>query len=204
MGYGNDNILGQLADLVPDMIQQALEKCSLEAVYQVFPNEDVVISKGQLNIQDKAFHIKNIIWSQIKKLDTVAIVICTLGASFDQWAQSFSDKEDELLRYIADTIGSELVEKLSEVLLGIIEIDMHKSGRHCSNNFSPGYCGWAVKEQHELFSFFSTNDTSVRLSESALMHPIKSISGIIAIGNNIEKKNYICNNCEAKDCYKRW
>ncbi|MCK7538940.1 MAG: hypothetical protein MZV63_52410 [Marinilabiliales bacterium] len=46
-----------------------------------------------------------------------------------------------------------------------------------TNRFSPGYCGWDVAEQHKLFSFFKDNFCGITLTESALMNPVKSVSG---------------------------
>ena len=42
----------------------------------------------------------------------------------------------------------------------------------------------------------------ITLTDSSLMLPIKSISGVIAVGTRIEKKPYGCAICGKKDCYK--
>jgi hypothetical protein len=60
-----------------------------------------------------------------------------------------------------------------------------------------------VKDQFKLFSLLPENFCGIRLTDSALMIPIKSVSGIIGIGENVERKNYPCEICNMKDCYRK-
>ena len=71
-----------------------------------------------------------------------------------------------------------------------------------SNSYSPGYCGWHVTQQKFLFSLLPEQPCGVRLSESSLMSPIKSVSGVIAVGERIVKRKYGCELCGKADCYK--
>jgi hypothetical protein len=57
-----------------------------------------------------------------------------------------------------------------------------------------------VEEQKKLFSFLPKEFCGVSLTDSALMIPIKSISGIIGVGKNVEYKQYFCDTCGRKDC----
>lgn len=43
----------------------------------------------------------------------------------------------------------------------------------------------------------------IELTESSLMYPIKSVSGIIGIGSRVERKPYGCTICRNTACYKR-
>lgn len=45
--------------------------------------------------------------------------------------------------------------------------------------YSPGYCGWPVTGQRELFARLAPTDAGISLSESALMAPVKSVSGVL-------------------------
>ena len=73
-----------------------------------------------------------------------------------------------------------------------------------TNRFSPGYCGWHVREQPDLFSLFPTpHPCGIHLTDSCLMVPIKSVSGVIGIGPNVKKLEYSCGLCDYKNCYKR-
>ena len=68
---------------------------------------------------------------------------------------------------------------------------------------SPGYCGWHVSEQQLLFPLFEGQTCGVRLTDSSLMVPIKSVSGIIGLGKEVRRLDYTCGLCDFKQCYKR-
>jgi len=76
-------------------------------------------------------------------------------------------------------------------------------GMKITNRFSPGYCGWDVAEQHKLFTFFKDNFCGITLTDSALMNPVKSVSGVIGIGSNVRFSEYKCKLCGDKNCIYR-
>ena len=47
--------------------------------------------------------------------------------------------------------------------------------------FSPGYCGWELSGQQALFRVLNPLEIGITLSESFLMEPIKSVSGVIVL-----------------------
>jgi hypothetical protein len=72
-----------------------------------------------------------------------------------------------------------------------------------SNRFSPGYCNWDVSEQHLLFQLLPENACGISLNDRALMTPIKSVTGVLGIGNGIERKEYKCSFGSKIDCIMR-
>jgi hypothetical protein len=72
-----------------------------------------------------------------------------------------------------------------------------------TNSYSPGYCGWHVREQKQLFSLLPDNPCGIKLNNSRLMHPVKSVSGIIGLGIGIEQTPYACEICGLKGCFKK-
>ncbi len=76
-------------------------------------------------------------------------------------------------------------------------------GLKITNRYSPGYCNWPLKDQRPLFAFVGENPTGIALSESCLMHPIKSVSGVIGIGTKARRRAYGCVICQNKTCIYR-
>ncbi|MCK5694244.1 MAG: methionine synthase, partial [Bacteroidales bacterium] len=76
-------------------------------------------------------------------------------------------------------------------------------GLHITNRYSPGYCSWNVEEQQKLFSLFPKGTCGISLSESSLMSPVKSISGIIGIGAEVKYREYTCEICPMLNCQFR-
>ena len=105
--------------------------------------------------------------------------------------------------FIADALGSVIAEHCADQMEICLQESIDKLGWRHTNRFSPGYCGWHVSQQQLLFPLFGGNTCGVCLTESSLMVPIKSVSGIIGLGEKVRKLNYTCGLCDFKQCYKR-
>jgi cobalamin-dependent methionine synthase I len=149
------------------------------------------------------FQIKKIVFNQIKKSDSVAIFLCTAGNEIGIRSRKTMQERDFLKGYIYDVIGSEIVEAAADLMQTNLEKTIFDSGERITNRFSPGYCGWDVTEQHKLFQLIPDNYCGIHLTPSALMDPVKSISGIIGIGKNVKYNPYTCGMCDMNDCIYR-
>jgi len=73
--------------------------------------------------------------------------------------------------------------------------------------FSPGYCGWHISGQKKLFGFLNPHEIGIKLGESFLMSPLKSISGVIVAGPreifDFDPAFPFCENCETFSCRDR-
>ena len=76
-------------------------------------------------------------------------------------------------------------------------------GEGVTNRVSPGYCGWDVEDQHPLFAILGKGFLDVRLTDAALMVPLKSVSGVIGIGAGAERHEYACAVCPREECPTR-
>jgi hypothetical protein len=112
-------------------------------------------------------------------------------------------EKDFLKGYIYDIIGSEIVEAAADLMQSDMEKNLIKSDLKITNRYSPGYCGWNVAEQHKLFHLIPENYCGIRLTDSALMDPVKSISGFIGIGKEVKNNPYTCRMCSHDDCVYR-
>ncbi len=203
MGYKEGESHEVIADLVSDILKEAEAICNMRAEYQIFENISFNDDKKTITIENITFDIKKIIYGQIKKSDSAALFLCNAGEEIGLRSRK-SMKEGDLLRgYVYDVVGSEAVEAAADLMQYQLEANMKSLGSNITNRFSPGYCGWMVVEQHKLFSLMPDNYCGIRLTESALMDPIKSVSGIIGIGKNVKKAPYTCSFCDMKDCIYR-
>ena len=84
-----------------------------------------------------------------------------------------------------------------------LQLSIDKLGWHHTNRFSPGYCGWHVSQQQLLFPLFQGHTCGVRLTDSSLMLPIKSVSGIVGLGSQVSRQPYTCTLCNFPQCFRR-
>jgi hypothetical protein len=194
----------ELPDPFPEFIEIALKHapsiCNIRGGYKIFHSEEVIIDIDGIRICDQIFNPSKIVNTQFKNAGSLALFVSTAGAEITEYSKNLTKTGDPLSGFIFDVLGSVAVEKAADKILQSLETEMQKSGLKISDSFSPGYCEWSVSEQQKLFSLLPENFCGVSLSKSSLMWPLKSVSGMVAIGSDMEHKGYQCYWCTDKDC----
>ena len=149
------------------------------------------------------FDMGNIILRQLRGSEAYALFICTSGTEYEAYLHRLKDNGDMVRVFIADALGSVIAEHCADQMEICLQESIDKLNWHHTNRFSPGYCGWHVSQQQLLFPLFEGHTCDVRLTESSLMVPIKSVSGVIGLGKSVRKLDYTCGLCEFAKCYKR-
>lgn len=149
------------------------------------------------------FHLGQIIAHQLRCSSAYALFIATAGTEYEDYVRRLKHTGDEVRVYIADALGSVIAERCADALERQLQTSIDKLSWHHTNRFSPGYCGWSVSEQQVLFPLFGEHTCGVSLTEGSLMVPVKSVSGIIGMGAEVTRKDYVCNLCDFDKCYKR-
>ncbi|MCD8291796.1 MAG: methionine synthase [Prevotella sp.] len=164
-------------------------------------NEQDFQDKSFSAIKETTFDIGKIIARQLRDSSAFAFFIATAGMEFQHFLEELKQENDMVKLFIADAIGSVIAEKTADCMEEELQkhIDIY-SWKH-TNRFSPGYCGWHVSQQQLLFPLFGSEaPCGVTLTESSLMYPIKSVSGVIGIGATVCKFPYSCGLCDMKTC----
>ena len=157
-----------------------------------------------LSVNGTEMNLGRIISRQLRGSETFAFFVATAGAEFEDYQMRLKDEDDMVRTFIADSFGSVIAERTADIMEQALQDTITADGLRHTNRFSPGYCGWHVSEQQKLFHLFGEgHPCGVRLTDSSLMVPIKSVSGVIGLGHKVRKLEYSCGLCDYKDCYKR-
>lgn len=158
---------------------------------------------GEIHIASRMLRTSRKICQLMKGVEKIAVFICTAGQGFSDCAKIYNKEGEYLKGYIVDTMGSVAVEKSMDFIQSELEKRMQQEGMKITNRYSPGYCNWPVEDQKQLFSLLSVHTCGISLSDSCLMMPIKSVSGIIGIGKDVHKSSYSCDICNNLTCIYR-
>ncbi len=123
--------------------------------------------------------------------------IVTGGVELDAWARS---RQGNLQRYLADIIAEQAVEVADDALEDHIQ-ERHRPGTLSVMN--PGSLSdWPISEQVPLFALLGdTKQTiGVALTESMMMVPVKSVSGIRFVSDQSFQS---CQLCQSETCRAR-
>jgi hypothetical protein len=108
--------------------------------------------------------------------EKVALCICTIGLELEAETKKLMSENEMLRALILDSLGSEAAEELAIQSDRILAEKAREMNLWPSKRFSPGYRKWDIQEQRYVFSILPGESIGVRLTESCMMIPRKSVS----------------------------
>lgn len=165
--------------------------------------DTVSIRKKEFSIDNLEFNCGSKIARQLRNAEQLIVFVCTSGHGITQQYKEYIRTNELVKAYFADMLGNIIVEKAMDIIQERISEEMKTRGISITNRYSPGYCNWNINEQAKIFSILPDNPCGVKLTESSLMIPSKSISGVIGCGKNVKYTAYGCQLCELEMCIYR-
>lgn len=108
--------------------------------------------------------------------EKVALCICTIGPDLEKEIKKLMSENEMLRALILDSLGSEAAEEMAIQSDRILAKKAREMDLWPSKRFSPGYGKWDIQEQRYVFSVLPGESIGVRLTESCMMIPRKSVS----------------------------
>ncbi len=176
------------------LAEEAIEIARPKAIYKVAFIEEIV--NDEVQIEGIKFESR-ILSENLKDVGRVFPFVATCGRELDDWAEHFEDMMDD---YMTDDI--------KEIFLADAR---EKLEEHIKNNFNPGSMSrmnpgsledWPIAQQKSLFNLLGDvyKKIGVELTDSMLMKPNKSVSGI----RFADEKDYNnCRLCARENCPNR-
>lgn len=187
---GSDSLRAELENM-EGLVKLAQESLDARAVFDA-----AYIGKRD----EKTVEISGIVFSSqvlclnLDRANKVFPYIITIGPELERAAAA---QGDLLKQYYLEEIGNNALEQAADWLARHLE---QRYGVGKLSNMSPGSLeDWPITEQAKLFSIFGDTEKliGVRLTESMLMIPRKSISGIFFPS---EEGFTACQLCEREKC----
>lgn len=199
MGYKRQQPEEEVVELTTSLLKEIKDITAPSCAFKLYSGsvegETVCLDEGS------RLQVGAILSSLLEGSERFVIFAATAGSSFQRYQDELKNEGDMLKRYITDTIGSSIAEATGDYMESMLEREI--TGFRHTHRFSPGYCGWHLSEQKEIFRLLDGEPCGITLSDVYLMQPIKSISGIIGVGKNVKENIYGCRYCELETCYKR-
>ncbi len=153
----------------------------------------------------------SVVGDVIPRTPHLALFAATLGAETSRAIAAGFESHDFALASMLDAVASDSADRAADVLERRYEAALRKDGRlggdGAALRYSPGYCGWHTSGQKRLFQYLEPERIGITLTESCLMQPLKSVSGVILAGpREIHRfsPNYsFCRHCETHECRER-
>lgn len=187
-----------LPDFFREAVKDSLEKVIDQNVligYRVFP---VQITKEEIIIENHELEINREVFNFVKNSEKAVLFACTVTPQLNIFLNTFNDISEQ---YVKDVTGTLIIEKTRDFLYE--HIKNYYSRFKTTNLLSPGNCGWPMEAQKTLFKLLPDSFLGISLSQSGMMSPLKSLSGIVGLGSNVKYKHTDCRQCPSTNCIYR-
>jgi hypothetical protein len=175
-------------------------------VYRTFPVDSV--DNGGITLARGTRFKSPKIANTMAEADWICCFVATIGGDIDREIDRCMAEDCYADAYVLDAMGSIAAEDVVEQFHRRMENRLQEEDRGVTLRFSPGYCDWAIQQQRDLFALFADADPmDVTLTDTCLMSPRKSVSGIFGIlpqGSQSDTGPYNpCNECPKTNCIAR-
>ena len=196
---------GELQKELKRQYHRCLELIEPKGIYEVYEIDRVVDSRVFFK-NEEGFQGVNV--ARILKGSKIScIYVATIGDAVEKaLANMKCDGQGMLSVLYLDAISTVALEEVRVQLCERIRLEeAEKRGWKMTCSFAPGQSGWSLEEQKGLFSMVDAKRIGVTLTDSCLMLPFKSLSGMVGIGpeDQIDKTKSACELCQRLDCPSR-
>ncbi len=204
-GGKRKSLTGMVRRKVENFLEELPDYVRPKVVRQAFDITDR--GKGSVTLEgDVTF--RSVKLSRALKIAREAVCFAaTLGPGIDAEINALMADNRYSDAYILDAMGSVIIEGVVDQFQNRIEQTEALADKSVTLRFSPGYCDWALKEQEKLFALLDTEKIGVALSDSFLMAPRKSVSGIFGVSAPGVACDSLphnpCRQCSQKNCIAR-
>ncbi len=141
----------------------------------------------------------------------LALFAITLGEGPTRAINACLAEGDGALAAMLDSAASAAADRLANKAQQHYAAALKASGRGPEGTgvlrYSPGYCGWHITAQKRLFARLRPGEIGISLTDSCLMQPLKSVSGVIIAGppeiHRFSPKFPFCDLCRNRTCIER-
>ena len=136
----------------------------------------------------------------------LALFAATIGEPVCARIRQLFAEGDAPLGLLLDAVASEATTALAEEV-GDAFLEERPDPGLAVLAYSPGYCGWPVAGQHALFARLGPEEIGISLGASALMSPVKSVSGALVAAppraHRFRPDFAFCGACQERTCLPR-
>lgn len=129
----------------------------------------------------------------------VALAVCTVGAALDERVTALFGGGDPVRALALDGAGIAAVAAVAWMVNERICEQASTRGLRTGMRAEPGQEGWPIRQQRELFSLVPAEEIGVRLTESCLMLPRKSLSFAVGLGPEMRADAAACDFCSKRE-----
>jgi len=166
-----------------------------------------ISSEGRINLENGLhLEINNFMLNLLRGTSYLAFGLSTIGNHLEEKVAELFAKNEYPKAIALDAVGTVASKFLSNYVKSLVCQEAKERNFQTTKYFSPGSGDWYINQQKIIFQIIPADKIGVKLTESYMMVPKKSLSWVIGIGKEIiipSKGNDSCKICLAENCQFR-
>jgi len=188
---------------ISSLVDKHIESTSqlIEPQYSCVIRDVDRVEEARVFLGDITFESR-IIAQLMQGCQKAAIFAVTIGELLEMRSKQLAKAGRVLEAAIVDAVGSEAAEQAAAAVQNRVKEIANAQGLSISLRFSPGYCDWDIGQQTMIFRALNGRSAGIHLTDSGLMVPRKSVSGVIGMsshGDELEAWSP-CRTCKQRNC----
>jgi len=202
LGYPGAPLPAPFDEYLEEALEFASHLSDIRATWLIVDDIQMEPSTGRIIAGGQTFMTGKTVCKELRNSEKLLFFVCTAGKSISEMSAVLLRGDDPAKGYIFDQVAIFIADAVGNRLQQLVREEL-PAGKLITNSYSPGYCHWDVADQHLLFALFPPAPGGVTLTDSALMNPVKSTSGVIGIGEAVSYREYPCALCLSVNCIYR-
>ena len=209
-GYSRNKIKepnGVILQINQEEIERGYNLFNPQGIYYPVKVKEISFIEEKIDFEKNLFlHFNASIINLLKGIDHLVFGIVTIGNALEEKVSELFTQGEYSRAIALDAVGTTAVEDLSRYLRNFTCQEAKNQNLQVTRHFSPGYSGWDIEEQKNIFKIVPAQKIKVSLTDSCMMIPKKSLSWVIGVGEKIidsTKEDDICQTCPAINCQYR-
>lgn len=185
-----------VAQDVLDEAQALLAPAALYAILPVrdFQHQRVTLEGGAVSVFEGA-----LVARALAGATGIALAVCTIGPALEERVTALFATGDSLRALALDGAGIAAVGEVARMVGERICDEASARELRAGMRASPGQEGWPLEQQRVFFGLIPAGEIGVRLTESCLMLPCKSVSFAVGLGPEMRADATTCDFCSKRE-----
>jgi hypothetical protein len=130
--------------------------------------------------------------------DHLNIALCTIGEPLEKRVEEMMN-ENPVAALALDGAGISALRRVSQTVETMISKEACELDLALGMRAQPGQEGWPIEQQREVFKVLPAEQINMRLMDSCLMLPRKSVSFVIPRGTALNNSSVPCDFCSKRN-----
>jgi len=198
------NIIMQMTE---EEITRAYELFKPQGIYDFFKVKKILFSDERVDLENGfSLYFKGSVTELLKGMEHLILGVITIGHALDNKVSEYFRQGENTRAFILDAIGTVAARYLSKNIRALVCQEARGKNLQSTKHFTPGTAEWDISQQKGIFDLLPAYKIGVKLNESFMMNPKKSLSWAIGIGKHMVnpiKDDNSCRICQAVNCQFR-